>query len=99
MAKADLDSPNKVRKLAEWQREASICRRANALSQLTDKEIASALDMTPAQFCEQMAGRERPQGERYRASDRMRGFYLVAQAEAFPDLFDVVTTITIRRTA
>jgi len=99
MAKATLDAPNKVRKQAEWTLEAGVCRRANALSQRSDKEVAGLLELSPQQFSEQMAARERPQGERYRSSDVMRGFYLVAMAEAHPDIFDVVTTITVRRTA
>lgn len=99
-AKATLDSPKNLRKLDEWKRDAEDCVRALQLARVeTLKEAAVLLDMGPSQLAEQLAARERPQTERFRGHDRLRGPYLIAQAERQPDLFDVVTTIHVRRTA
>jgi len=99
-AKATLDSPKSVRKLDEWKRDAEDCKLANRLSRLEPKELLDALGFTSSsQFSDQMAARERPQTERWRNSDKLRGPYLIAQAIRHPELFDVMTTITVRRTA
>jgi len=96
-AKATLDSPKNLRKLDEWQRDADDCVRALELARVKSlKEAADLLQMPPSQLSEQLAARERPQTERFRSSDRLRGPYLIAQAERQPDLFDVVTTIHVR---
>lgn len=96
MAKADL---KKVQKLAAWQTDASVCVAAIALARLSRKEVAARLDLTESGLAAQLAGAERPQSELFRADDLLRGPYLIAQAMQHPDLFDVVTTITVRRRA
>lgn len=97
LAKVAVDSPKKLRKVEEWRRDSDDCTRAIQLARMSMKEAADALDMLPSQLSEQLAARERPQTERWRSSDRLRGPYLIAQAERQPELFDVVTTIYVRR--
>ena len=97
LAKVTPDLPKNLRKLEEWRKDADECRLAIKLAGIDDKEAAADLGLTASQLSEQLAGRERPQTERFRHSDRMRGPYLMAQAIGCPELFDVVTTITVKR--
>ena len=97
-AKASLDSGNKVHP-GEWQPLASAMRRAIHLANLSDKEAAAEAGTTPQHLAMMLAGDKRPQSERFYASDVLRGPMLIALAEQTPGRFDVVTTITIRRTA
>lgn len=98
-AKASLRVPNSVRKQDEWSRDADDCGRAISLARMTMKDAADELGMGVSQLSDQLHANERPQTERWRSSDRLRGPYLIAQAERQPDLFDIVTTIHVRRTA
>lgn len=95
--KADLKNVQK--KLSVWADDAADCRMAISLARLSRKEAAARLDLTESQLSAQLAGAERPQTERWRADDVLRGPYLIAQAMRHPELFDVVTTISIKRTA
>jgi hypothetical protein len=97
-AKAALKVPNSVRKQTEWERDAAACKRALRLANIDDqKEAADELGMSKSQLSDQLAARERPQIERFRSSARLYGYILIAQAEQHPETFDVVTTITVRR--
>ena len=96
LAKLGFDSPKNLRKLEEWRRDAEDCRLAIRLARMDDKEAAADLELPPSQLSDMLAARERPQTERWRSSDRLRGPYLVAQAMRHPELFDVVTTISVR---
>lgn len=80
----------------EWKRDGEDCARAIHLSRMSMKEAADVLEMPASQLSEQLAGRERPQTERWRGCDRLRGPYVIALAERHPELFDVVTTIQVR---
>lgn len=95
-AKADL---KKVQKRAAWRQDADACILAITLARLTRKEVAARLDLTESGLAAQLAAAERPQSELFRTDDVLRGPYLIAQAMQQPDLFDVVTTISVRRTA
>lgn len=96
MAKADL---KKVQKLSLWADDAADCALAITLSRLSRKEAAAHLNLSESNLSAQLAGAERPQTELFRGNDVLRGAYLIAQAMRHPDLFDVVTTISIKRTA
>ena len=94
-AKAGLETVKKVR-LDGWPLLASLMRRAFQLKGYTQKEAAAALDMSESALADQLACNKRPQFERLIACDNLRGQALVAQAEAMPEQFDVLTTITVR---
>lgn len=95
-AKADL---KKLQKVAAWQHDADACITAIALARLSRKEVAARLGLTESGLAAQLAAAERPQSELFRADDVLRGPYLIAQALQHPELFDVVTTISVRRSA
>lgn len=94
-AKATLDPVKKVH-LDGWPLLASLMRRAFQLKGYTQKEAAAALDLSESALADQLACNKRPQFERLIACDDLRGQALVAQAEAMPDQFDVLTTITVK---
>jgi hypothetical protein len=96
VAKATLESGNKVTATPEWKPLAAAMRRAISLANLTDKEAAGHALTTPQQLAMMLACDKRPQIERFYASDALRGPMLIAQAEQDPTRFDVVTTITVR---
>ena len=95
-AKAALKAPNSIRKQDEWARDAGDCRRAIQLAKMDEKDAAEELGMSRSQLSDQLNANERPQTERWRTSDRLRGCYLIAMAERQPELFDVITTITVK---
>ncbi|MGE0445651.1 MAG: hypothetical protein AB7P99_10520 [Vicinamibacterales bacterium] len=96
VAKADL---KKVQKRAAWQRDAEACATAIGLSRLSRKEVAARLGLTESGLAAQLAAAERPQTELFRSDDVLRGPFVIAQALQDPDRFDVITTITVRRSA
>lgn len=94
-AKAALKVPNAIRKHAQWLVDAGLCRDAIRLSRMEPKAVAAELGLSPSQLSDQLAANERPQTERFRASDLLRGPWLVAEAEYYQE-FDVVRTIVVR---
>jgi hypothetical protein len=100
-AKAALEPVNKVHPAAvpEWGTTAHAMRRAISISGLSDKEAAAEARTSPQHLAMMLAGDKRPQAERFYASSILRGPMLIAQAEQDPTRFDVVTTITVRRSA
>lgn len=93
MAKAAL---NKVQKTETWANEGRILWVAAKLSRLDDSEVAFALGVGKSQLSAWFAGAERPQTERFRAHEKMRGYLLVAEALACPERFDTFVTINVR---
>lgn len=93
MAKAGL---NKVQKAETWAHDGRILWVATKLSRLDDGEVAYALGVGKSQLSAWFSGVERPQTERFRAHEKMRGYLLVAEALADPDRFDTFVTINVR---
>ena len=85
--------------MEQWQADAADCLLAITLARLTHKEAAGRMDLSESQLAAQLADRERPQTERWRADDVLRGAYLLAHAMHRPEEFTVTTTITVRRIA
>lgn len=99
-AKAGLKNLQKADAKRElWRKDADACIVAIYLSRKSRKEVAGMLDLSESGLANQLAGNERPQTELFRANDILRGPFLVAVAMQDPELFDVVTTITVRRVA
>lgn len=90
---------NKLHPAGAWAPGARAMRRAIDIAGLSDKEAAAAAGTSPQYLAMMLACGKRPQTERFYASEVLRGPMLVAQAEQDPTRFDVVTTITVRRTA
>ena len=102
LAKGAPKPPNAVRKHSEWARDAAVCRRALRLADIDDqKEAADLLGMSKSQLSEQLAGRERPQVERFKSSERLYPYWMSAEMEALtkqqPDLYEMVMTFRMRR--
>jgi hypothetical protein len=87
---------NKVQKAETWANEGRILWVATKLSRRDDGEVAALLAVAKSQLSAWFAGLERPQTERFRASDIMRGYLLVAEALADPARFDTFVTIQVR---
>lgn len=92
LAKAVLD---KIRKREAWADDGRILWVAARLSRLDDAEIAPLIGTSKSQLSAWYSGAERPQAELFRASDRMRGYLLVAEALADPKRFDTFVTIQV----
>ena len=89
-------SLKKRQKAAEWAEDGKALAVAIALARKDRKEAGAMVGLSESQLSAQIAGRERPQIERFEHHAELAGPMAVARALQHPAVFEVRWSITAR---